>query len=85
MARGFILDRLARAKLREENKRKSFSYASTFLKIGRRDGFCCTQCKSHNNDLEIDHVVPISRGGKNNFENLQLLCSKCNRTKSDST
>ena len=29
----------------------------------------------------IDHVVPISQGGKNFFYNLQLLCHKCNQKK----
>ena len=33
---------------------------------------------------EIDHIVPLSRGGSNEPENLQALCSKgCNNEKSD--
>jgi len=31
--------------------------------------------------LTVDHVVPISRGGKNIIDNLQLLCMKCNKRK----
>ncbi len=33
--------------------------------------------------LEVDHVVPRSRGGTDHMDNLQLLCGHCNRTKGD--
>ena len=35
--------------------------------------------------FEIDHVLPVSRGGSNWPANLQLLCVSCNRSKSDKT
>ena len=31
--------------------------------------------------FEVDHVIPRSKGGADHMENLQLLCSHCNRTK----
>lgn len=34
-------------------------------------------------DAQIDHIVPISRGGTNDLVNLQMLCARCNRTKTD--
>ena len=32
-------------------------------------------------NLELDHIVPRSRGGRHTDSNLQLLCGWCNRTK----
>lgn len=31
----------------------------------------------------VDHIVPLSRGGKNNIDNLQAVHIRCNRSKSD--
>jgi len=35
------------------------------------------------NDFTIDHIVPISRGGSNNPDNLQIACEDCNKLKSN--
>ena len=45
----------------------------------------CQLCGATKNErpLDVDHIIPRSRGGKNELANLQVLCSKCNRSKRD--
>ena len=45
----------------------------------------CALCGVTKNEspLDIDHIIPRSKGGKNIYENLQVLCAKCNRSKRD--
>jgi len=45
----------------------------------------CALCGATKDErpLDIDHIIPRSKGGKTEYENLQVLCSKCNRTKRD--
>ena len=40
----------------------------------------CQECGSREK-LEVDHIVPISRGGDGKIENLRILCRSCNRKK----
>lgn len=40
--------------------------------------------KIRETDMTIDHVKPISKGGKSNIENLRLCCHKCNSNKGNS-
>lgn len=54
--------------------------------IKKRDNHTCQICGLSTRDeknllLEIDHIIPISKGGLSTEENLQTLCWKCNRTK----
>ncbi len=57
-------------------------------KIKQRDNYTCQQCGLSTNDeknllLEIDHIIPLSKGGMSTEENLQTLCANCNLGKSD--
>jgi HNH endonuclease len=45
-----------------------------------RDGGQCRRCRRAIN-LEVDHIVPVSKGGKTEESNLQTLCRRCNRRK----
>lgn len=56
--------------------------------IKMRDNFTCCVCgnSTYNEPnllLEIDHIVPVAKGGCTIETNLQTLCWKCNRAKSD--
>ena len=48
-----------------------------------RDGGKCKCCGS-SQSLEYDHITPYSCGGSSDASNIQLLCLKCNRSKSNS-
>jgi len=54
--------------------------------IKERDSFTCQKCSLSIRDernllLEIDHIIPIAKGGLSEESNLQTLCWRCNRTK----
>lgn len=56
--------------------------------IKKRDNFTCCNCGNStyaepNLLLEIDHIIPVAKGGCTVEDNLQTLCWKCNRAKSD--
>lgn len=65
-----IWDALCRVERGKVSNRMRFA-------IFRRDGERCKRCGSRH-DLEIDHIVPISKGGKSTYDNLQTLCHSCN-------
>jgi hypothetical protein len=52
------------------------------IAVWRRDQGKCVSCGSREN-MEYDHIIPVSRGGNNTVRNIELLCEKCNRTKHD--
>lgn len=49
-------------------------------KIFKRDNFACQNCHRQE-DLELDHIIPLSKGGKDSEENMQTLCKRCNLKK----
>ncbi|MFC9591510.1 HNH endonuclease [Streptomyces sp. NPDC056944] len=45
-----------------------------------RDRFTCQRCGSLK-ELEVDHIVPVSRGGSWEPDNLWVLCKTCHKCK----
>lgn len=53
--------------------------------VFKRDGYRCVECGNTNKTsvLEIDHIIPVSRGGSDELDNLQTMCYECNKVKND--
>ena len=86
------LESVARSRL-DKKTYKSLSYVergevsdSLRYNIFSRDRFRCVLCgasASQGARLHIDHIIPISKGGKSTPENLRTLCERCNIGKSN--
>lgn len=68
--------------LKEYQKKKTsvrFSKQNVFL----RDGYTCQYCSDEvaRRDSTLDHVLPVSHGGKTTFENCVCACAMCNSNK----
>ena len=48
-------------------------------------GRACRYCKKQNVPLEVEHIIPRSRGGSDRVSNLTIACTPCNREKNDQT
>lgn len=67
-------------------------YVKTYLKkatptrknIFLRDDYTCQYCGSKDH-LTIDHIIPVSRSGKNTWNNMVTACFKCNEFKNNRT
>jgi Restriction endonuclease len=72
-------------KFHAENQR-SLMTPELRKQIKKRDKYMCQRCGKVMRDgvgLHIDHIRPVSKGGKTIPVNLQVLCSKCNGRKSN--
>ena len=69
---------------RPKNNQNKISPRIRF-KVLNRDGYKCKYCgqNSDNTVLEIDHIIPRSKGGTDSIDNLITSCRMCNLGKSD--
>ena len=70
----------------DSNNQRKLMTKELRRQIIRRDKFTCQNCGKYMPDevgLHVDHIIPISKGGKTVPSNLQVLCSKCNGSKSN--
>ncbi|WP_231714508.1 HNH endonuclease [Desulfonema ishimotonii] len=61
--------------------RVPFSKKNVFV----RDGYRCAYCGARKFRLTIDHIIPKSRGGRDDFDNCVASCKKCNTRKGNKT
>ena len=57
--------------------------AMVLMKDGAKCKLCGATPQDGNTKLHVDHIIPWAKGGETIFENLQILCDKCNIGKSD--
>lgn len=70
--------RLRRPTMRRRRRRVWTEEERQFILA--RDGWACVRCGARE-ELQIDHVIPFSRGGACSVENAAVLCGPCNRAK----
>ena len=79
----YVLSNCSKDKERHLSIRK-FSDKDKRTAYERQNGICPICGEYHTIDeMEGDHIIPWSKGGKTTIDNLQMLCKKCNREKSN--
>lgn len=82
-----VSDHIVENALANDKPARDVNLRLRFL-VMQRDKFKCCICgaspaKDPNVELQIDHIVPWSKGGKTTIDNLQTLCHSCNLGKSN--
>lgn len=78
---------------RDERLKNNFVELVNPYYVLKRDGYKCQICRVktplslrgsyHDNAPEVDHIIPLAKGGEHSYLNTQCLCRKCNINKSD--
>ncbi|TFH03861.1 MAG: HNH endonuclease [Candidatus Thorarchaeota archaeon] len=71
--------RTKKYRLRKQRNRQKLP-AAIQVSVWERFGGMCVNCGAMDG-LQFDHIIPISQGGSNSIENLQILCASCNQKK----
>lgn len=73
-------------KIKDKNVRRNAISSSIRSQVLKKNNFKCQHCGKGVEDnikLEIDHIIPKSKGGIDKLENYQVLCNQCNKGKSN--
>jgi hypothetical protein len=55
----------------------------TIIRVVKRDSSTCQVCGKNlmDREIEVDHIIPFSKGGPSSESNLRVICSLCNQQK----
>jgi len=71
----------------EQGGLKASGFQRLRFEVLKRDGFTCRYCgrtpTRHGVEIQIDHILPRARGGKDELDNLITACADCNQGKAD--
>ncbi len=76
LARPVVIRLTSYVRIPRDTHRRKITRRAVFA----RDDWTCQYCGSRSN-LTVDHVVPRSKGGGSNWENIVASCAPCNRRK----
>jgi 5-methylcytosine-specific restriction endonuclease McrA len=76
--RPVVIRLTAYVKVPRDTHRRKITRRAVFA----RDSWTCQYCGSRSN-LTVDHVIPRSKGGSADWENIVACCAPCNRRKGD--
>ena len=79
-----VLRVLEMMETRSTDRTRQDARRNLFEKVRERDGRSCVYC-GHTKYLTLDHLMPVSRGGNNDENNLATACRPCNSKKRDRT
>jgi len=80
--RGRAVDRANRAR-RRARQGGQYLTAAMIQEVQDAANGVCLYCGEHFEEGHIDHIIPVSKGGTNDRENLVYCCAYCNMSKGD--
>ncbi len=78
LARPVVIRLISYVRIPRDTHRRKITRRAVFA----RDEWTCQYCGARSN-LTVDHVIPRSKGGSSNWENIVASCAPCNRRKGD--
>lgn len=76
-----LIDNTISSSCELKNDKRLFTKTQIKSKLTEQNDACAI-CKKSKEKYEGDHIIPWSKGGKTDYENLQVLCISCHQSKS---